>query len=71
MNIQEATKLAMAQGTAIKRESDPGKNGILPTNLSSYQCMVVHDVYQKDQKAYARWQPSADDLLANDWELLI
>jgi hypothetical protein len=70
MNIQEATKLAMENGTAIRRVSEPEETGILPTNLSTYQCMVVRDVFRKGQKAYARWQPSADDLLANDWELL-
>ena len=43
--------------------------GILPTNLQRYQCLVVSRHYKKKQTAGGRWQPSADDLIADDWIL--
>ena len=67
MNIQEATKLAMEKGISIRRDQDV--YGILPTNLQRYQCLVVSRHYKKRQTAGGRWQPSADDLIADDWIL--
>lgn len=68
MNIQEATKLAMEKGISIRRENQD-VYGILPTNLQRYQCLVVSRHYKKRQTAGGRWQPSADDLIADDWIL--
>ena len=68
MNIQEATKLAMEKGISIRRENQD-VYGILPTNLQRYQCLVVSRHYKKRQTAAGRWQPSADDLIADDWIL--
>ncbi len=69
MNIQEATKLAMEKGIAIRRKNQ-GVYGILPTNLVNYQCLIISKNYKtKGQTAGARWQPSADDLIADDWVL--
>ncbi|MGD3155768.1 MW1434 family type I TA system toxin [Staphylococcus warneri] len=72
MNIQEATKLAMENGKSIYRSSEfeifrkPGDNlELLPTN--SYGYVVV----KPRQKAfYPLWQPMAEDLLADDWEVV-
>ncbi|CUT95614.1 conserved hypothetical protein [Staphylococcus capitis] len=72
MNIQEATKLAMERGKPIYRSSEfetfrkPGDNlELLPTN--SYGYVVV----KPRQKAfYPLWQPMAEDLLADDWEVV-
>ncbi|MFI3546901.1 MW1434 family type I TA system toxin [Mammaliicoccus sciuri] len=70
MNIQDATKMAMQEGKAIQRKSDNSVGAILPSNLTRYQCLIVSNIYKsKGQIAHARWQPSADDLLADDWEL--
>ncbi|EVJ19242.1 TPA: DUF2829 domain-containing protein [Staphylococcus aureus] len=69
MNIQKATKLAMEKGISIRRENQD-VYGILPTNLQRYQCLVVSRHYKKKrQTAAGRWQPSADDLIADDWIL--
>ncbi|HDI7734808.1 TPA: DUF2829 domain-containing protein [Staphylococcus aureus] len=69
MNIQEATKLAMEKGISIRRENQD-VYGILPTNLQRYQCLVVSRHYKKKrQTAGGRRQPSADDLIADDWIL--
>ena len=72
MNIQEATKLSMKNGKPIHRKSEfdvlrkPGENlELLPTN--SYGYVVV----KPRQKAfYPMWQPMAEDLLADDWEVV-
>ena len=56
MNIQEATKLAMERGKPIYRSS-----------TNSYGYVVV----KPRQKAfYPLWQPMAEDLLADDWEVV-
>ena len=72
MNIQEATKIAMKNGKPIHRKSEfdvlrkPGENlELLPTN--SYGYVVV----KPRQKAfYPMWQPMAEDLIADDWEII-
>ncbi|MCG1374807.1 DUF2829 domain-containing protein [Staphylococcus epidermidis] len=72
MNIQEATKIAMENGKSIHRKSEfdvlrkPGENlELLPTN--SYGYVVV----KPRQKAfYPLWQPMAEDLIADDWEII-
>lgn len=72
MNIQEATKIAMENGKSIHRKSEfdvlrkPGENlELLPTN--SYGYVVV----KPRQKAfYPMWQPMAEDLIADDWEII-
>lgn len=72
MNIQEATKIAMENGKSIHRKSEfdvlrkPGENlELLPTN--SYGYVVV----KPRQKAfYPMWQPMAEDLIADDWEVV-
>lgn len=69
MNIQEATKLAMENGTSIYRSSEfkrdraPGENlEIIPTNVYGY---VV--IKPKKLALYKGWIPNAEDLLADDW----
>ncbi|PNZ27177.1 DUF2829 domain-containing protein [Staphylococcus rostri] len=70
MSIQEATKLALEKGVAIKRDKKDFDYAILPTNLMFYQCLIISKRYKvKGQTASARWQPSADDLIADDWVL--
>lgn len=72
MNIQEATKIAMENGKSIHRKSEfdvlrkPGENlELLSTN--SYGYVVV----KPRQKAfYPMWQPMAEDLIADDWEII-
>ena len=70
MNIQEATKLAMEKGQSIYRKDlrNEGLRGkILPTN-DPYHGMLYTI---PDKKSYRqRWQPMAEDLLADDWEVV-
>lgn len=72
MNIQEATKLAMENGKSIHRKSEfdvlrkPGENlELLPTNSYGY---VVVKPRKKD--FYPMWQPMAEELIADDWEVV-
>lgn len=72
MNIQDATKLAMENGRTIHRISEFDKNRktgenleILPTNVYGYLIIIP------SKKAfYPLWQPMAEDLLADDWEVI-
>ncbi|WP_017465022.1 Thoeris anti-defense Tad2 family protein [Staphylococcus epidermidis] len=72
MNIQEATKLAMENGKSIHRKSEfdvlrkPGDNlELLPTN--SYGYIVIKP---RNKAFYPMWQPMAEDLIADDWEII-
>lgn len=66
MNIQEATKQAVAEGKQITRINawwGGGENGIkiLPTNTD--ECCIVSIA----KKEAPRWNPQAEDLIADDW----
>ncbi|PTI22615.1 Thoeris anti-defense Tad2 family protein [Staphylococcus warneri] len=72
MNIQEATKLAMENGKSIYRSSqfdsdvEPGSSvELIPTNSFGYIVTIPR------KKAFTPlWQPMAEDLLADDWEVV-
>ena len=72
MNIQEATKLSMKKGKSIYCSSEfetfrkPGDNlELLPTN--SYGYIVVKP---RKKAFYPMWQPMAEELIADDWEVV-
>lgn len=68
MNIVEATKEAMSKGVGISRESwhfGSDVFAIIPTN-TTLNCIFYSVPF--DRKS-PRWNPSADDLTADDWEL--
>ncbi|WP_150887900.1 Thoeris anti-defense Tad2 family protein [Staphylococcus auricularis] len=68
MNIQEATKLAMEKRKGIRRYSrfkDGSQLYLIPTNFCGYI------LYQSQEKVFTpMWQPMAEDLLADDWEVM-
>ncbi|MEB5793318.1 Thoeris anti-defense Tad2 family protein [Staphylococcus hominis] len=69
MNIQDATKLATKKLLTMTRKEWGGSHQtqILPTNDSFLHCIVTSN----DGKHLVRyWQPSADDLIAEDWEVI-
>lgn len=74
MNIQEAVKEAIKVDGEIHRKSARGKYAdrfaaIKPTN--SYEtCLLMVYTQQKPQKSCRCWNPTADDLIADDWEVL-
>ena len=65
MNIQEATKQAVAEGKRITRSNAwwGGENGtkIRPTDTD--ECCIVSGA----KKEAPRWNPQAEDLTADDW----
>lgn len=72
MNIQEATKIVMEKGRTIYRTSefdktrDTGENlELIPTNIYGY--VVVKPKYLA---LYKGWIPNAEDLIADDWEVV-
>jgi len=69
MNIQDATKLATKKLLTMTRKEWEGSHQtrVLPTNDSFLHCIVTSN----DGKHLIRyWQPSADDLMAEDWEVI-
>ncbi|WP_415425748.1 MW1434 family type I TA system toxin [Staphylococcus borealis] len=69
MNIQDATKLATTRLLTMTRTKWEGSHQtqILPTNESFLHCIITSN----DGKHLIRyWQPSADDLMAEDWEVI-
>jgi hypothetical protein len=66
MNIQEATKLATKHLVTMTRsEWDKShQTEIFPTNDSFLQCIVIGSNGKSITKY---WEPSADDLMADDW----
>jgi hypothetical protein len=66
MYLHEAVKKAMEQNRLIYRKSKP-YSGFEPTN--SPDCCILHDIINPNGKKGLRWQPQADDLTCDDWEL--
>lgn len=71
MNIVEATKEAMKAGKGITNSvcKECG-DYLLPTNTDEcYLIIPVGYSHTKGMRVAARWNPHADDILAEDWEL--
>lgn len=64
MNIQEAAKEAMESDGFIVRPHWKGEVRLKPTN-DPQGCTL----YEKGKALCLRWQPHAEDLVANDWEV--
>lgn len=73
MKISEAVEKAMNAGAMIYRKSVRKEQGyrntaIMPTN--SYDtCILVTICEGKETGSCRNWNPTADDLMADDWEL--
>ncbi|WP_436962790.1 Thoeris anti-defense Tad2 family protein [Staphylococcus shinii] len=69
MNIQEATKLATKHLVTMTRSEweTSHRTEILPTNDSFLQCIVTGS---NGKNITRYWEPSADDLMANDWKVI-
>lgn len=72
MNIQKATQKAIETGKEMYRESAKQKcSGIFatvkPTN--SYDTCILIINKNGEKESCRNWNPTADDLIANDWKL--
>lgn len=67
MNIQEATKLALSKNQCMVRTGDNWISGIKIEPTNSKDCCYL--IYQVDNVKGAMWNPSADDLMSDDWEI--
>lgn len=66
MNIIEATKKAVDENKAIYRKAFPSIK-FVPTNSKCAAFILLSD--GEDSPAGKMWNPFADDILADDWEL--
>lgn len=64
MNIQKAITAAMAIDALITRTAWKGHLHIKPTNWP--ECCILR---AKGRAPGPRWQPKAEDLMADDWEV--
>lgn len=85
MYIHEAVSLAMAQGKFIRRTTPEGWENVKlePTNgpkgiilhitaESDSRVFILHEKYRdgKGRPFCPRWEPWAEDLMADDWVLV-
>jgi hypothetical protein len=61
MYLHEAVKKAKESGRGFTRPKYVGKVWFIPTNIAGIIISTGWD------ELTPRWQPSADDLMANDW----
>lgn len=66
MRIQSAIRKAIRTGKHIRRKSSKYGVALIPTNTPDD--LIVVDVISNGPPA-KWWHPSADDLLASDWEI--
>lgn len=72
MTISEAVKEAMETGGLIRR----GKNkwdvriAIKPTNSYQACICVIYKIGMQQGEGKSWWNPTADDLMADDWEVI-
>ncbi len=64
MNIVEATKKADSEH-AIRRKSWGSTLRLVPTDTT-----YLTSMYANDSICGVRWEPSKDDLIAEDWETI-
>lgn len=71
VNIVEATKKALEQGTGIINEKLEAANYyILPTNTA--ECFLLIPIgltHASQEKVCPRWNPKATDILSDDWQV--
>lgn len=74
MYLHEAVKEAMkTNGLIYRKETVQNSDGVLqgairPTNTYD-TCILVVLEDEKIKKSYRAWNPTADDLMADDWML--
>ncbi len=69
MYINEAVEKAMREGRRMMRKNGPYKNfvRIRPTNTID-ACLFETTCAKK--RSIRGWEPDADDLMADDWEVV-
>lgn len=67
MYINQAIQKAFKEHCGISRDNH--RTIIFPTTTFCGLIIVGRGVTPANDKAAVRWQPSAEDLLANDWVL--
>ncbi len=66
MTISEAVKLALKEDKYIKLAGSIFRTKIKPTNTS--ECCIM--ISEHRSKVMPRWNPTADDLVSDDWEVV-
>ena len=65
MNIQEAVQQSLKTKKMMARKKDKGHLGFIPTD-DAFRMVMIVDLVRKRPPG-KRWQPYAEDLVADDW----
>lgn len=69
MTINEAVKLSIKENKCITRIGNPFPVYILLTDTTDCCIGFLKDENGNLKKSAVRWNPYAEDLIADDWEL--
>lgn len=69
MNIIEAVKTALESGKYFTRETSINICKMKPSNDGA-ALIWVQATYNDQTRNFPRWNPSAEDILANDWVIV-
>ena len=67
MYINQAVEQALKRNKGITRAAS---DMILFPTSSEFGCILVVPYASEDYKSSIRWNPNAEDLMSNDWEVL-
>lgn len=69
MTINEAVKLSIKENKCITRSGNSFQEYILPTDTTDCCIGFLKDENGNFKEIAVRWNPCAEDLIADDWEL--
>ena len=70
MNIKDAATLAMSYGVGMRRVSSMWPDGVIVIPTNTVDCCFLMDICAGKKSRRRGWEPYADDLVADDWELV-
>ena len=69
MNIKEAAEQAAKLGLGMRRRNDEWPPGLIVFPTDTVDCCVLELETEGKKSRRRGWEPYADDLIAEDWEL--
>ena len=70
MNIKEAAEQAVKLGLGMRRRNDEWPPGLIVFPTDTVDCCVLELETEGKKSRRRGWEPYADDLIAEDWELV-
>ena len=70
MTIKEAAEQAVKLGLGMRRRNDEWPPGLIVFPTDTVDCCVLELETEGKKSRRRGWEPYADDLIAEDWELV-